>query len=308
MSTEMGMGGDVTGFNGGHTALFGSTKTLGGAHMSGGRGRRSRSRRSNRYLNMNMMNSNVMRADLTRKLGFKKLNRLTNFNRFVSKNSLRKMKKSMSRRRGCGTRKFRTLVSSRKLREPNFAAAMRHKHFNPYKRSGSRSRRSPFFYLRGGNEMGAEGQQQQELQQMQMQPTQPEQSGGLTEQAAVAAQLAGAVEPGEKTGETGIQLTGGSGRGRRRSYGRNKGCGCSTSCKCRRNRTRTCTCRGRCTCGNKVRCMGNMRRMHMRGGYAQYMNNQPVSMGQSYGGVQLSSANSAMANPVPFTAYSHCGM
>lgn len=296
-----GMGGDVTGFNGGHTALFGSTKTLGGAHMSGGRGRGRRSRRSNRYASSS---TNLMHADMTRKLGFKKLNRLTNFNRFVSKNSLRKMKKSMSRRRGCGTRKFRTLVSSRKLREPNFAAAMRHKHFNPYKRSGSRSRRSPFFALRGGNEMGAEGQQMQ-MQQMQMAD---EQSGGLTEQAAVEAQLAGAGALGEKTGDAGIQLTGGRGRGRGYRRVRGKGCGCSTRCKCRRNRTRTCTCRGRCTCGNKVRCMGSMRRMHMRGGYAQYLNNQPVSMGQSYGGVQLSSATSALANPVPFTAYSHCGM
>jgi uncharacterized protein Veg len=38
------------------------------------------------------------------------------------------------------------------------------------------------------------------------------------------------------------------------------------------------------------------------GGYSQYQNNQPFSMGYSTGGV-LSSSESALANPVPFKAY-----
>lgn len=41
-----------------------------------------------------------------------------------------------------------------------------------------------------------------------------------------------------------------------------------------------------------------------RGGYSQYMNNQPFSMGYSRGGV-LSAADSALANPAPFTPYNN---
>jgi hypothetical protein len=39
-----------------------------------------------------------------------------------------------------------------------------------------------------------------------------------------------------------------------------------------------------------------------RGGYSQYQNNQPFSMGYSTGGV-LSAGNLALANPVPFKPY-----
>lgn len=44
----------------------------------------------------------------------------------------------------------------------------------------------------------------------------------------------------------------------------------------------------------------------MRGGYCQYMNNVPFSMGQSVGNVSLSPSNSALASPPPYKPYSHC--
>lgn len=42
---------------------------------------------------------------------------------------------------------------------------------------------------------------------------------------------------------------------------------------------------------------------NMNGGYSQYMNNTPFSMGYGAGNVQLSSQHSALANPVPMTPY-----
>ena len=49
---------------------------------------------------------------------------------------------------------------------------------------------------------------------------------------------------------------------------------------------------------------GKKRRVthRQRGGYSQYQNNQPFSMGYSTGGV-LSASQSALANPVPFKSY-----
>jgi hypothetical protein len=48
----------------------------------------------------------------------------------------------------------------------------------------------------------------------------------------------------------------------------------------------------------------NKRRSKQRGGYSQYQNNQPFSMGYSRGGV-LSAGDSALANPAPFTPYNN---
>lgn len=45
-----------------------------------------------------------------------------------------------------------------------------------------------------------------------------------------------------------------------------------------------------------------IRTCRQRGGYSQYQNNQPFSMGYSTGGV-LSASQSALANPVPFKPY-----
>jgi len=45
----------------------------------------------------------------------------------------------------------------------------------------------------------------------------------------------------------------------------------------------------------------------MRGGYCQYMSNQPFSLGYSTGSVELGANNSALANPVPYTPQNKCG-
>jgi len=44
----------------------------------------------------------------------------------------------------------------------------------------------------------------------------------------------------------------------------------------------------------------------MRGGYCQYMSNQPFSLGYSTGSVELGANNSALANPVPYTPQNKC--
>jgi len=51
---------------------------------------------------------------------------------------------------------------------------------------------------------------------------------------------------------------------------------------------------------------GRRKMRKMRGGYCQYMNNVPFSMGQSFGGVSLSPSQSALASPTPFAPYSQC--
>ena len=43
-----------------------------------------------------------------------------------------------------------------------------------------------------------------------------------------------------------------------------------------------------------------------RGGYCQYGSDVAYGFGQSYGGVTLNASQSALANPVPYTPYSHC--
>jgi hypothetical protein len=54
---------------------------------------------------------------------------------------------------------------------------------------------------------------------------------------------------------------------------------------------------------NGMRRRNNKRRQNMRGGYAQYMNNTPFSMGYGAGNVTLTAQHSALANPVPFKPY-----
>jgi len=46
------------------------------------------------------------------------------------------------------------------------------------------------------------------------------------------------------------------------------------------------------------------RNRRMKGGYSQYQNNQPFSMGYSVGGI-LGANESALANPAPFTPYNN---
>ena len=48
------------------------------------------------------------------------------------------------------------------------------------------------------------------------------------------------------------------------------------------------------------------RRRSMRGGYAQYQNNLPMTGVYSTGSINLSPSESALANPVPFTRLSNC--
>lgn len=50
------------------------------------------------------------------------------------------------------------------------------------------------------------------------------------------------------------------------------------------------------------KCRKNRKTYRMKGGYSQYQNNQPFSMGYSVGGV-LGANESALANPGPIKAY-----
>ncbi len=44
----------------------------------------------------------------------------------------------------------------------------------------------------------------------------------------------------------------------------------------------------------------------MRGGYAQYQNNMPMSPSYQVAGINLSSSQSALANPPPITKLDNC--
>jgi len=46
--------------------------------------------------------------------------------------------------------------------------------------------------------------------------------------------------------------------------------------------------------------------MNMRGGYQQYLSNTPYANGYGLGNVQLTSGTSGLANPPPYTPYTHC--
>lgn len=48
------------------------------------------------------------------------------------------------------------------------------------------------------------------------------------------------------------------------------------------------------------------RKHRQRGGYCQYGSDVAYGFGQSYGGIELSASQSALANPVPYQPYNHC--
>ena len=59
--------------------------------------------------------------------------------------------------------------------------------------------------------------------------------------------------------------------------------------------------------GSRRRHKRHTRRRHkMRGGYAQYQNNMPMTSTYQVAGIQLSPSESALANPAPITKLSNC--
>ena len=116
-------------------------------------------------------------------------------------------------------------------------------------------------------------------------------------------------DPGPDLGgsKIGASMKGGKSRRRHRTKHRRRRRKSTT-----RKRTKHC-CRRR-TKGTKHRCKHKTkstkrkrrrRRRRMKGGYAQYQSNVPLSHGYSLGG-KLPPTDNSLANPPPHQAYNHC--